>query len=86
MKKSLDRTFLNYGIRQEDMQLIESACQSEGIDAEWLKDYILKPFHEERNNQNESSLEEKKVTKILSRRLSKKLRSNETEAYLHREL
>lgn len=51
MKKSLDRTFLNYGIRQEDMQLIESACQSEGIDAEWLKDYILKPFHEERNNQ-----------------------------------
>lgn len=37
MKKSLDRTFLNYGIRQEDMQLIESACQSEGIDAEWLK-------------------------------------------------
>lgn len=45
MKKSLDRTFLNYGIRQEDMQLIESACQSEGIDAEWLKDYILKPFH-----------------------------------------
>ena len=40
MKKSLDRTFLNYGIRQEDMQLIESACQSEGIDAEWLKDYI----------------------------------------------
>ena len=23
MKKSLDRTFLNYGIRQEDMQLIE---------------------------------------------------------------
>lgn len=34
MKKSLDRTFLNYGIRQEDMLLIESACQSEGIDAE----------------------------------------------------
>lgn len=51
------------------MQLIESACQSEGIDAEWLKDYILKPFHEERNNQNESSLEEKKVTKILKKAL-----------------
>ena len=69
MKKSLDRTFLNYGIRQEDMQLIESACQSEGIDAEWLKDYILKPFHEERNNQNEPSLEEKKVTRILKKDL-----------------
>ncbi len=69
MKKSLDRTFLNYGIRQEDMQLVESACQSEGIDAEWLKDYILKPFHEERNNQNETTLEDKKVTRILKKAL-----------------
>ena len=57
MKKSLDRTFLNYGIRQEDMQLIESACQTEGIDADWLKDCILKPF------------EEKKVQKILKKAL-----------------
>lgn len=69
MKKSLDRTFLNYGIRQEDMQLIESACQTEGIDADWLKDCILKPFQEERNNQNEPNLEEKKVQKILKKAL-----------------
>lgn len=69
MKKSVDSTFLHYGIRQEDMQLIESACQTEGIDSEWLKDFVLKPFHEERNNQNESSLEEKKVTKILKKAL-----------------
>ena len=69
MKKSLDRTFLNYGIRQEDMQLIESACQSEGIDADWLKDSILKPFHDERNNQNEPNLDEKKVTRILKKAL-----------------
>ena len=69
MKKSLDRTFLNYGIRQEDMLLIESACQSEGIDADWIKDCILKPFHDERNNQNEPNLEDKKVTRILKKAL-----------------
>lgn len=69
MKKSLDRTFLNYGIRHEDMLLIESACQTEGIDADWLKDCILKPYQEERNNQNESNLEEKKVLKILKKAL-----------------
>jgi len=69
MKKSVDSTFLHYGIRQEDMQLIENACQTEGIDSEWLKEYVLKPFHEERNNQNESNLEEKKVTKILKKAL-----------------
>lgn len=69
MKKGVDRTFLHYGIRQEDMQLIENACQTEGIDAEWLKDYVLKPFHEERNNQNDANLEDKKVAKILKKAL-----------------
>ncbi len=49
--------------------LIESACQTEGIDAEWLKESILKPFHEERNNQNETALEDKKVTRILKKAL-----------------
>lgn len=69
MKKGLDRTFLNYGIREDDMMLIDSACQSEGIDADWLKDYILKPFQDERNNQNEANLDEKKVTRILKKAL-----------------
>ena len=69
MKKGLDRTFLNYGIRQADMTLIENACQSEGIDAEWLKDCILKPFQEERNNQKETNLDEKKVMRILKKAL-----------------
>lgn len=69
MKKGLDRTFLNYGVRQDDMALIENACQSEGIDADWLKDYILKPFQEERNNQKETNLDEKKVMRILKKAL-----------------
>ena len=70
MKKGLDRTFLNYGIREDDMMLIESACQSEGIDADWLKDCILKPFQDERNNQNEANLDEKKVARILKKALT----------------
>ena len=69
MKKGLDRTFLNYGIREDDMMLIESACQSEGIDADWLKDCILKPFQDERNNQNEANLDERKVARILKKAL-----------------
>lgn len=69
MKKGFDRTFLNYGIREDDMMLIESACQSEGIDADWLKDCILKPFQDERNNQNEANLDEKKVARILKKAL-----------------
>lgn len=62
-KKSLDRTFLHYGVKQEDMELIEQACQDSDIDAEWFKEYILKAYNDERNNQN--IVEERKRTRIL---------------------
>lgn len=62
-KKTLDRTFLHYGVKQEDMELIEQACQTDDIDAEWFKEYILKAYNDERNNQN--FVEERKRTRIL---------------------
>lgn len=42
MKKGIDGTFVQYGIKKEDMQLIEAACMAEGIDSEWVKEYILR--------------------------------------------
>jgi hypothetical protein len=67
MRKGIDSTFLHYGVRNEDMALIEQACQDSDIDTEWLKEQILKPYNEERNNQN--FVEEKKLTKILKKAL-----------------
>ncbi len=67
MAKGLDRVFLHYGVRKEDMELIEQLCRDNDIDAEWLKEYILKPYNEERNNQN--VVDEKKLTKILKKAL-----------------
>ena len=67
MRKGIDSTFLHYGVRKEDMALIEQSCQDLDIDAEWLKDNILKPYNEERNNQN--VVEEKKLVKILKKAL-----------------
>ena len=61
MRKGIDSTFLHFGVRKEDMALIEQSCQEADIDAEWLKEYILKPYNEERNNQN--VVEEKKLEK-----------------------
>ena len=49
------------------MALIEQACQDADINSEWLKECILKPYNEERNNQN--FVEEKKLTKILKKAL-----------------
>ena len=67
MRKGIDSTFLHYGVRNEDMSLIEQTCQDSDIDTEWLKEQILKPYNEERNNQN--FVEEKKLTKILKKAL-----------------
>jgi hypothetical protein len=49
------------------MALIEQSCQDVDIDVEWLKDNILKPYNEERNNQN--VVEEKKLVKLLKKAL-----------------
>lgn len=68
MKKGLDRTFLHYGIRQEDMEIIEDAARSADIDPDWMKEYILKPYNEARN---EEAVDEKKLRKILNNALKK---------------
>lgn len=66
MKKGLDRTFLHYGIRQEDMDIIEDAARSADIDPDWLREYILKPYTEARN---EEAVDEKKLRRILNKAL-----------------
>lgn len=68
MKKGLDRTFLHYGIRQEDMNIIEDACRDVDIDVDWMKEYILKPYNEERNNEN---IDEKRLRSILNKAIKK---------------
>lgn len=66
MKKGLDRTFLHYGIRQEDMNIIEEAARGADIDPDWMKEYVLKPYNEARN---EEAIDEKKLRKILNKAL-----------------
>jgi len=67
MRKGVDSTFLHYGIRRDDMQIIETVCQENGIDEEWMKESILKQYHEERNNQN--LLEDKTLNRIIKKAL-----------------
>lgn len=66
-RKGIDGTLLHYGVHTEDMPLIEQVCKDSNINPEWLKEYILKPYNKERNNQN--FVEEKKLVKILKKAL-----------------
>ena len=45
MTKGLDNKFLHYGIRKEDLSMIEAICDAEQIDFEWLSEGILKAYH-----------------------------------------
>ncbi len=49
-KKGLDTTFLHYGIRKEDLSLIESLCTQHELDIDWVKDDLLKEHSEATEN------------------------------------
>ena len=69
MAKGIDSVFLHYGVRKDDMELIVQSCYEYGIDVEWLKEYVLKPYNEERNNQSVQTVEDKKLYKLLKKAL-----------------
>ena len=68
-KKGLDTTFLHYGIRKDDMSLIESLCVQHKLDFDWVKEEILKDFHEKRIRNLDT--DEKGVEKIIDKALFK---------------
>ena len=68
-KKGLDITFVHYGIRKEDISLIEALCVEHKLEFDWVKEDILKEFHERKiRNQD---LDEKSVEKIIEKALLK---------------
>lgn len=64
-KKSLDTTFLHYGIRKEDLSMIEVLCTEHQIEFEWLKEEILKEFHDRKINNED--LDDKSIEKIIDK-------------------
>lgn len=67
MKKGLDRAFLEYGIRQPDLQVISELCEKHELDAEWLKEQVLKRYHESKVDRIEmdDATTEKVIDKAL---------------------
>lgn len=44
-QKGIDQKFVHYGIRRDDLSMIEAICDAEGVDFEWLSEEILKAYH-----------------------------------------
>ena len=45
MAKGIDNKFVHYGIRKDDLAMIATLCEQEGLDFEWLSEEILKAYH-----------------------------------------
>ena len=68
-KKGLDTLFVHYGIRQEDMQVIEVLCDEYEVDFDWLQEDVLKLYHEKKIRNED--LDEKALKKVLEKALQK---------------
>ena len=68
MNKGLDAMFMNFGIRNEDMEIIKNICEEAQIDYDWFKDFILKEYHELKMKNED--LDSKSLQKILEKALS----------------
>lgn len=68
-KKGIDTVFVHYGIRREDMAVIEQLCEKHQLNQEWVKEELLKAFHEKKIRNQE--LDKKSIEKIIDRALQK---------------
>ena len=70
-RKGIDSTFLHYGIRTSDMDIIQELCTSPDfqLNPDWVKDEILKLYNEDGNDQG--VVEEKTIRQIIKNALKK---------------
>ena len=70
-RKGIDSTFLHYGIRTSDMDIIQELCTSPDfqLNPDWVKDEILKLYNEGGNDQG--IVEEKTIRQIIKNALKK---------------
>lgn len=69
MSKGLDASFVHYGIRKADLDLLEALAAKHQLDHGWIQEEILKKFHEARAADKE--MDEKSLCKLLEKALGK---------------
>lgn len=69
--EGLDNNFINYGIRSNDLKVIEALCMDMDfqLDYEWLKEDILKEYHKRKVNDIE--LSDADVEAVINKALQK---------------
>ncbi len=55
MVKGIDSKFVHFGIRRDDLAMIQELSYAEGIDFDWLSEEVLKAYHAKRVDMIEMS-------------------------------
>ena len=61
--------FVHYGIRKEDMGIIEALCAAHHLEFDWVKEELLREFHERKIRNQE--MDEKSIDKIIDKAIQK---------------
>lgn len=69
MSKGLDASFVHYGIRKADMDLLEALATRHQLDFGWIQEEILKKFHEARAADRD--MDERALCKLVDKALGK---------------
>lgn len=67
MPKGLDGFFIKYGITEEDLGIIEQACNAKGIDPAWLQEEILAKLQERKNDENSRTVGDMTIRNIVAK-------------------
>ena len=65
----IDRSFIHYGIRTQDLDLICQMAEANELDTTWLTDEVLKIYHEQKVSNVD--LGDDAVEKIINKALNK---------------
>ena len=69
MNKTLDRTFMHYGIRSGDLEIIRKVCDENDVNFEWLKEEILREYHSRKMRNEEMTASN--LHKLINNALNK---------------
>lgn len=61
---------MQYGIRQNDMRIIEQVCEDHEVDSAWLEEHVLKVYQEKKNS-NVPMTDKREVESLLKQALKK---------------
>jgi len=66
--KGLDSTFVHYGIRKEDLAILESLAEKHGLDYEWIQESILRIYHEQKTK--DDNIDDRALVRLVEKALS----------------